>query len=311
LPVCLRACSPALPACLPALLSRLRPLPSPLQVVPYIASGYRRDKIWLRRTKPSARHYQLLLAVDDSESMALSGAAPLAVEAVAALLGGLSQLEVGSVGVVAFAESVRLLHPPDEPLTPAATERVLGDFTFAGGSTAMGSLMTSAVGLLADQRARAGAPGGSGLETMQLLLIVSDGRRTPTWGDPGPLVRAAAQQGVRVCFLVLDSPTPTPTPTAAAAAAAPAAAAPAPPLGAAAALRADRAARAASGKGVHEGSIIELQSVSYPNGVLTISRWIDRFPFPFYLLLRDVRALPHALADTVRQWVELLTAERG
>ncbi|KAJ1624018.1 hypothetical protein T492DRAFT_555417, partial [Pavlovales sp. CCMP2436] len=54
-----------------------------------------------------------------------------------------------------------------------------------------------------------------------------------------------------------------------------------------------------------EGSIVELQSVSYPNGVLTISRWIDRFPFPYYLLLRDVRALPHTLADTVRQWVEL------
>lgn len=29
-----------------------------LQVIPFIASNYRRDKIWLRRTKPSKREYQ-------------------------------------------------------------------------------------------------------------------------------------------------------------------------------------------------------------------------------------------------------------
>ena len=40
------------------------------KVIPYIASGFRKDKIWLRRTKPSKRQYQILLAVDDSSSMA-------------------------------------------------------------------------------------------------------------------------------------------------------------------------------------------------------------------------------------------------
>ena len=29
-----------------------------LEVIPFIASNYRRDKIWLRRTKPSKREYQ-------------------------------------------------------------------------------------------------------------------------------------------------------------------------------------------------------------------------------------------------------------
>ena len=28
------------------------------KVIPYIASGFRKDKIWLRRTKPSKRQYQ-------------------------------------------------------------------------------------------------------------------------------------------------------------------------------------------------------------------------------------------------------------
>ena len=40
-----------------------------LQVIPYIASQFRKDKIWLRRTAPSKRNFQILLAVDDSSSM--------------------------------------------------------------------------------------------------------------------------------------------------------------------------------------------------------------------------------------------------
>ena len=40
------------------------------KIIPYIASEYTKDKIWLRRTKPSRREYQVLLSLDDSRSMA-------------------------------------------------------------------------------------------------------------------------------------------------------------------------------------------------------------------------------------------------
>ena len=40
------------------------------KVIPYIASQFRKDKIWLRRTKKNKRKYQIVLAVDDSSSMA-------------------------------------------------------------------------------------------------------------------------------------------------------------------------------------------------------------------------------------------------
>jgi midasin (ATPase involved in ribosome maturation) len=42
------------------------------KVIPYIASNFRKDKIWLRRTKPHSREYLVLLALDDSESVALA-----------------------------------------------------------------------------------------------------------------------------------------------------------------------------------------------------------------------------------------------
>ena len=39
------------------------------RIIPYIASHYQNDRIWLRRSKPSKMHYQLLIAMDDSSSM--------------------------------------------------------------------------------------------------------------------------------------------------------------------------------------------------------------------------------------------------
>lgn len=39
------------------------------RVIPYIASQFRKDKIWLRRTRPSKRQYQIIMALDNSSSM--------------------------------------------------------------------------------------------------------------------------------------------------------------------------------------------------------------------------------------------------
>lgn len=43
------------------------------RLIPYIASEYRKDRIWMRRTKRAQREYQILIAVDDSESMNENG----------------------------------------------------------------------------------------------------------------------------------------------------------------------------------------------------------------------------------------------
>jgi midasin (ATPase involved in ribosome maturation) len=47
-----------------------------VQVIAYIASQFRKDKIWLRRTRPNKRQYQVVLAIDDSRSMSETGSHP-------------------------------------------------------------------------------------------------------------------------------------------------------------------------------------------------------------------------------------------
>ena len=44
-----------------------------------------------------------------------------------------------------------------------------------------------------------------------------------------------------------------------------------------------------------------LQSVSFVGGKPTFTCYLDTFPFPYYILLRDVTALPRTLSNLLRQ----------
>ena len=39
-----------------------------------------------------------------------------------------------------------------------------------------------------------------------------------------------------------------------------------------------------------------------------IKTYMDHFPFPFYIILRDINSLPQVLSDALRQWFELVTS---
>ena len=256
------------------------------KVIPYIASGFRKDKIWLRRTKPSKRRYQIMLCIDDSESMRETGAGGLACEALALLCQALTTLEAGQLAVCSFAERVELLHPFERTLTAESGAYMLSRFTFQQKYTHMESLIETVISTM--RAAREQQVSSSASEELQLVLIVSDGRRSPSWGDPSYWIRIAAQQHILLCFVIIDA-------------------------------------------SARKDSILNLQQVSYPKGKLTISRWIDAFPFPYYLVLRDLVALPQVLsgesarfdprpmslssqafvrisstADALRQWFEML-----
>jgi midasin len=56
-------------------------------------------------------------------------------------------------------------------------------------------------------------------------------------------------------------------------------------------------------------SLMDLRTVSLVNGGVTLTSYLDTFPFPYYIVLRDLAALPRTLADLLRQWVELSTLE--
>lgn len=70
------------------------------KVIAYIASQFRKDKIWLRRSEPSRRDYQIAIAVDDSSSMQDNHSRQLAFESLACVSNALNYLQAGEMSIV-------------------------------------------------------------------------------------------------------------------------------------------------------------------------------------------------------------------
>uniref|UniRef100_A0A7N8XVL1 Midasin n=1 Tax=Mastacembelus armatus TaxID=205130 RepID=A0A7N8XVL1_9TELE len=235
------------------------------KVIPYIASQFRKDRIWLRRTKPSRREYHICLAVDDSSSMVDNHSKQLAFESLSVIINALTLLEVGQVSVCSFGEQVQLLHPFQQQFNDESGARILRLCQFQQKKTRIAQFLeTSTKMFLAAQQHIPGS-----LNTAQLLVIVSDGRGLFLEGKERvtAAIRAASSANVFVIFVVLDNPN-------------------------------------------SRDSILDIKVPIFKGqGELPeIRSYMEEFPFPFYVILRDVNALPETLSDALRQWFELITA---
>ncbi|KZO97025.1 P-loop containing nucleoside triphosphate hydrolase protein [Calocera viscosa TUFC12733] len=246
------------------------------KIIPYIASDYTKDKIWLRRTKPSRREYQVLIALDDSRSMAESRSISLAFQTLSLVASALGKLEVGDVGIIRFGENVEILHDFEEgPVTAEVGERLVSHFKFAQTGTDMEKLLDSSITMLSDARVRSKHSSINASELWQLEIIISDGvcqghERLRS------LIRRAEEEKIVIVFIVLDS------------------------------LHLQKGSPT---QDQMHGSIMSMMQGSYTEieGRMEIkmNRYMDTFPFSYYIVLRDIEALPDVLASTLRQFFEI------
>ncbi|KAF2714594.1 midasin [Pleomassaria siparia CBS 279.74] len=270
------------------------------RIIPYIASGYKRDKIWLRRSQPSKRSYQVMIALDDSHSMAESGTSNLALKTLTLVSRALAMLEVGEVSIVGFGETVTVAHDFDKPFTSEAGAKVFGQFGFDKEKTNVRGLVERSLGLFEEARRR---QGGKSEELWQLMLIVSDGI-CDGHEELRRLVRRAREERVMIVFVVVDCSTNPPdnTPQQPNPYAAPSSATNGIAKPVTNASFANGPMPTASPREQQKTSILDLQSVEIVDGKVVRWKYMERFPFGYYLVVRDVRELPNVLAGALRQW---------
>ncbi|KAF8466620.1 hypothetical protein BDZ91DRAFT_848756 [Kalaharituber pfeilii] len=234
------------------------------RIIPYIASGYKKDKIWMRRTKPSKRQYQVMIAIDDSKSMAeAEGCVELAMQTVAMVTGALRRVEVGEVAVVGFGEGVEVVHPFGRVWGGDEGGRVVEKFKFAQTRTDVRKLVETSIELFETARAQLSVND----DLWQLEVVVSDGV-CEDHEALKRLVRRAMEKRIMIVFVIVDV--------------------------------------------VRESSILEMNKVKFipgDNGSmrLVMERYLDTFPFGFYLVVKDVKELPGVLAGALRQWLAEVT----
>ncbi|KAF9013326.1 hypothetical protein BDQ17DRAFT_1419481 [Cyathus striatus] len=258
------------------------------KIISYIASDYTKDKIWLRRTKPSQREYQVLIAIDDSRSMAESHSVHLAYETLCLISKALTRLESGDVGVAKFGETVDVLHGFDQgPFTDQAGVKVMSAFKFKQKATNVLSLVETSLKVLESARERRAMSSASAADLWQLEIIISDGI-CQDHDKLRAVLRKAEEQRVMIVFIVLDSLHTGATSV------------PSVPV-------------PGKRKDPNQGSILQMDKAEFKNVdgrmELQLQKYLDSFPFEYYVILRSVEALPEVLAGTLKQFFERISEE--
>eukprot|EP00371_Babesia_bovis_P002713 XP_001611360.1 ATPase associated with various cellular activities (AAA) family protein [Babesia bovis T2Bo] len=167
------------------------------KLMAFIASNYQRDKIWLRRSKPSKRNYRVVLAIDNSRSMSVSNAGVLALKSFACIYQAMSLLEVGELSVCKFGGNVpELLLDMGRGEDPS---RVISGMTFDEEShhsheTGLPELFKYVLRYLDGQT-----------EHKKILVIISDGKFNKD--KARPWIQAAISSQVVPLLVILDSTT--------------------------------------------------------------------------------------------------------
>ncbi|KAI3814815.1 hypothetical protein L1987_14460 [Smallanthus sonchifolius] len=216
-----------------------------------------------RRTRPNKRKYQVVIAVDDSQSMSENNCGNVAIDALVTVCRAMSQLEVGDLAVASFGKkgNIKLLHDFDQPFTTEAGAKMVSSLTFKQENTIadepMVDLLKFINNTLDSAVINARLPSGQNpLE--QLVLIIADGRLHEK-ENLKRYVRDILSKKRMVAFLLLDNP---------------------------------------------KESITQVLEGSFEGGKCTLVKRMDSFPFPYYVILKDIETLPTTLANLLRQVVK-------
>ncbi|KAH9601131.1 Midasin AAA lid domain 5 [Trypanosoma melophagium] len=297
------------------------------RIIPYIASQFKKDRIWLRRTKPNKRNYQILVALDDSFSMHCNNAGVMSCRAVALLAEALRQLEVGELGIACFGKETRIVHGMDEPFTGESGPQAFSEVTFAQKSTSLKLLLQTSLDYLDNARERIRGQTRSTTEQLQqMMFIISDGQITEDRAELRKLLMRAEGNRQIVVFVLLDVKATSPSnPNEATSinstvstaeikggsetVSAPLTAKDLAGLTPAERMRRLKAEREARLHRVQSNSVLDMQLVEFRGGRVVRRSYMEEFPFPYYLIVRELETLPGAIADAMRQWFELLNVQ--
>ncbi|TRY63986.1 hypothetical protein TCAL_02073 [Tigriopus californicus] len=230
------------------------------KVIPYIASHFRKDKIWLRRTKPSKRDCEIMVALDDSSSMSDNQVQHLSFQALSTLCQALSVLEIGKMGVVRFGEKVSVVLPPKTNFSINDGAQLVSQFSFDQNVTRIVELLRVCSSLYSLPTDR---------PLSKLLIVISDGKGILNEGKMKveEAVRNMKLQNVFTIFVIVEA--------------------------------------SASSE-----SVLDIRAPVFDDlgNLRSIDSYMASFPFPFYIILREVKNLPIVLSDALRQWMELVTS---
>ncbi|RKP17524.1 hypothetical protein ROZALSC1DRAFT_4767, partial [Rozella allomycis CSF55] len=167
------------------------------KIIPYIASDFKKDKIWQRRTLPNKRNYNVLLSLDDSLSMSESKSISLAFQSLALVSKSLNLLEIGNLAVIGFGDSINKLHSFDSPFNENSGAHLISNLHFNQTKTNTKHLLETALDMFSSLNSI------SNIDNWNLHIILSDGI-CDDHQTLRSIVRQSLEHKIMTLFVVLD-----------------------------------------------------------------------------------------------------------
>jgi midasin len=171
------------------------------KIISFIASNYRNDKIWLRRTLPFERNYYVTLAIDDSLSMKEHNLGFFALESLVIVSSALNRAGIGKISICGIKEDMEVYHSHTEVFNREKGSYLLSKFKFDFSSrlshdVAMTNFMKNSMVMLQNQIRNSQG------DASQIVFIISDGRFNKD--NVRSLCMEAKEKGFLYVFIILD-----------------------------------------------------------------------------------------------------------
>jgi midasin len=115
---------------------------------------------------------------------------------MAMLINGMTQLEIGQLGIASFGEEMKILHPFQSPFTSDSGVSIVGNFKFEDKRTRTALCVESAMDSMSQD---------SSSSSPQLLILISDGRiERDSRSKLRSILREMSEQNILVVMLIVE-----------------------------------------------------------------------------------------------------------
>ena len=236
------------------------------RIINFIASNYRQDKIWLRRTLPFNRNYFITISIDNSLSMKYNNIGYYALQSMLILIKSLQKVGIENFNINCIEENTFNLYDYNKEKIFINNDKfieILNHFNFNFQSknsfdNSIRNFLIENIKYIENNN----LINNNNNKNYNINFIISDGRFNKN--NVKGYCALAKEKGIIYVFIIIDK------------------------------------------YGFeNKESIINMKSVDYnEKGEIVIKNYLEDFPFQYYTVVQDIEDLPEIIKNILIKWLE-------
>ena len=235
------------------------------KIISFIASNYRQDKIWLRRTLPYNRDYYITISIDNSLSMKQNNIGYYALQSMLILIKSLQKVGIDNLSLYGITDDCVELYDYNREknmIDNDKIKKIINYFKFNFESKnsfdySMRNFLNKSIKNIENNTIN-----DRNKLKYNINFIISDGRFNKN--NVKGLTAVAKEKGILYVFIIIDRY-----------------------------------------KFEDKNSILNTMTVKYnEKGDIDVEKYLADFPFQYYTVVQDIQDLPDVLKGILVKWIE-------